>query len=94
MRSELDPGENNMSKRVYRTDLRLQPVSDCLPCIDPSEIFFRPDAPTVEECVHMLLEIDEVCLGASERRAIMQGPRVVGYIRIVDDSQKVRESTA
>jgi hypothetical protein len=42
----------------------------------------------------MLLEVDEICLGASERRAIMQGPRVVGYIRIVDDSQEARESTA
>jgi hypothetical protein len=83
-----------MSKRVFRTDLRLQPVSDSLPCIDASEIFFRPDAPTVEECVHMLLSVDEICLGASERRAIMQGAKVVGYIRIVDDNDAARESTA
>jgi hypothetical protein len=82
-----------MGKRVFRTDLRLQPVSDSLPCIDASDIFFHPDIPTVEECVHMLLEIDEICLGASERRAIMLGAKVVGYIRIVDDSEDAREST-
>lgn len=73
-----------MSKCVYRTDLQLRPVGQPLPCIDASEMFFRPDAPTVEECVQMLLAADEICLGASEQRAIMQGPRVVGYIRIVD----------
>jgi hypothetical protein len=73
-----------MSKCVFRTDLRQQPVSEPLPCIDASELFFRPSALTVEECVHMLLADDEICLGVSERRAIMQGARVVGYIRIVD----------
>ena len=77
-----------MSKHVFRTDLRQRPVSASLPCIDASEIFFRPEAPTVEECVHKLLDGDEICLGVSERRAVMQGPRVVGYIRIVDDRQK------
>jgi hypothetical protein len=73
-----------MSKCVFRTDLRQQPVGEPLSCIDASELFFRPDAPTVEQCVHMLLAPDEICLGASDRRAIMRGPRVVGYIRIVD----------
>ena len=76
--------ENNMSKCVFRTDLRQQPVSEPLPCIDATELVFRPDAPTVEECVHMLLADDEICLGASEKREIRQGARVVGYIRIVD----------
>lgn len=75
-----------MSKCVFRTDLRLQPVSDPLPCIDASELVYRPTARTVEECVHMLLADDEICLGASEKREIRQGPRVVGYIRIVDAS--------
>jgi hypothetical protein len=32
----------------------------------------------------MLLTDDEICLGASERRSVMQGARVVGFIRIVD----------
>jgi hypothetical protein len=35
----------------------------------------------------MLLAADEICLGASANRDIMQGARVVGHIRIVDDSQ-------
>jgi hypothetical protein len=74
-----------MSKCVFRTDLRLVPVSDPLFCIDAVDLFFRPGMPTVEQCVHLLLTKDEICLGASERRAIMQGPRVVGYIRIVDE---------
>lgn len=73
-----------MSKCVFRTDLRLQPVSEPLPCINASELFYRPQEYTVEECVRMLLADDEICLGASEKREIMQGARVVGYIRIVD----------
>jgi hypothetical protein len=73
-----------VSKCVFRTDLRQQPVSEPLPCIEPSELFYRPYAATVEECVHMLLADDEICLGSSEKREIRQGAKVVGYIRIVD----------
>lgn len=73
-----------MSKCVFRTDLRNQPESEPLSCITASELFLNPEAPTVEQCVHMLLGPDEICLGASDTRAIMLGPRVVGYIRIVD----------
>jgi len=76
--------ENRMSKLVFRTDLRLQPVSELLPCISVSELVYRPDAPTVEECVHMLLGDDEICFGTADKREIRQGARVVGYIRIVD----------
>jgi hypothetical protein len=90
---EFEVREKRMSKRVFRVDLRQQQVSDSLPCIDATELFFHPDAPTVEECVHMLLEHDEVCLGVSEKRAIMQGAKVVGYIRIVDDREEAREPT-
>ena len=70
--------------KVTRTDLRQMPESDFRRCIDARELFQRPAAPTVEDCVQMLLTGDEICLGASEKRAIMQGARVVGYIRIVD----------
>ena len=73
-----------MSKCVFRTDLRQQPVSEPLPCIDASEMFYRPAAHTVNECVQMLLTDDEICLGVTEKRSVMQGARVVGYIRIVD----------
>ena len=73
-----------MSKCVFRTDLRGQPVSDLLPCIDARDLVYRPAAATVEECVHMLLADDEICLGSSEKREIKQGARVVGYVRIVD----------
>jgi hypothetical protein len=73
-----------MSKYVFRTDLRLQLVGEPLPCIDVSEITFRPSSPTCEECVHMLLADNEICLGGSEEREVRQGPRLVGYIQIVD----------
>jgi hypothetical protein len=73
-----------MSKCVFRTDLRQQPVGEPLPCIDASEIFFRPAARTVNECVQMLVASDEICLGLSEKRSVMRGARVVGYIRVVD----------
>lgn len=73
-----------MSKCVFRTDLRNQPVSEFLLCVDGSELFFNPDSLTVDECVHRLVAADEVCLGTSEKRLVMQGARVVGYIRIVD----------
>lgn len=73
-----------MSKCVFRTDLQNQPVSEFLLCVDASELFFNPTAPTVQECVHKLIAADEICLGASDKRAVMQGSRVVGYIRIVD----------
>ena len=73
-----------MSKCVFRTDLRQQPVSEVLPCIDPSELFHLPAAFTVMECVQRLLAPDEICLGMSDTREIRKGPRVVGFVRIVD----------
>jgi hypothetical protein len=74
-----------MSKCVFRTDLRDRPVGAPLLCIDAVEMFFRPGMPTVEQCVRLLLTDEEICLGVSERRAIMLGARVVGYIRIVEE---------
>jgi hypothetical protein len=74
-----------MSKCVFRTDLSQRPVSEPLFCIDAVDMFFRPGMPTVEQCVQMLVAEDEICLGVSDKRAIMQGPRVVGYVRIVDE---------
>lgn len=73
-----------MSKCVFRTDLRQQPVGKPLPCIDASELFYRPAARTVNECVQMLLTGDEICLGQAEKRSVMRGARIVGYIRVLD----------
>ena len=83
-----------MSKCVFRTDLRQRPVSEPLFCIDAIDMFFRPGLPTVEQCVQMLVAPDEICLGASEKRAVMQGPRVVGYIRVVDEHAWVSGAAA
>ena len=74
-----------MSKCVFRTDLRDRPVGEPLLCIDAVEMFFRPGMPTVEQCVRLLLSDAEICLGASDKRAVMLGARVVGYIRIVEE---------
>ena len=74
-----------MSKCVFRTDLSLRPVSAPLFCIDAVDMFFRPGMPTVEQCVRLLLTADEICLGVSDKRAIMVGAKVVGYVRIVDE---------
>jgi hypothetical protein len=76
--------ESRMSKCVFRTNLRHQPVSEALLCVEGSDLFYCPAARTVEECVQSLLAHDEVCLGSSDKREVMQGPRVVGYIRIVN----------
>jgi hypothetical protein len=73
-----------MSKYVFRTDLRQQLVGEPLPCIEASELFIFPESPTCNECVHMLLAADEICLGLSEKREVMNGARLVGYIQIVD----------
>jgi hypothetical protein len=64
-------------------DLKQRLVGEPLKCIDAIDMFLHPHMPTVEECVHMLLAHDEISLGMSDKRTIMLGPRVVGYIRIV-----------
>ena len=74
-----------MPKCVIRTDLKNRPVGEPLLCVDPIELCTHPGLPTVEQCVHLLLTGDEIYLGMSDRRRIMQGPRVVGYICIIDE---------
>jgi hypothetical protein len=73
-----------MSKWVFRTDIRQRQVGSALHCVDASELFFRPEERTVNESVQMLLEADEICLGTSDKRSVMQGPKVVGYIQVTD----------
>ena len=73
-----------MSKCVFRTDLRQQPVIEVLSCIDASELLYRPAASTVLECVQRLLAPDEICLGTSDKREIRLGAKIVGFVRIVD----------
>jgi hypothetical protein len=73
-----------MSKSVFRTDLRQQRVSDALPCVDVTELMYWPAASTVLECVQRLLKSDEICMGSSDTRVIRQGPKIVGFVRIVD----------
>ena len=75
-----------MSKCVFRTDLRQQPVGEPLAGVDPAELFYRPAAYTILECVQRLLAPDEICLGHSDLREIRQGVKIVGFVHIVDPS--------
>jgi hypothetical protein len=83
-----------MTKCVFRTDLRLRPVSDPIFCVDAVDMFFRPGMPTVEQCVRLLLTPEEICLGFTDMRAIMQGPKLVGYVRIVDEQKWANAAAA
>ena len=74
-----------MPKYVIRTDLQNRPVGKPKLCVDPMEMFACPGLPTVEQCVQLLLGDDEIYLGMSDKRRIMRGPRVVGYICIVEE---------
>jgi hypothetical protein len=76
-----------MAKSVIRKDLREHPVSDPLPCVDAREMIYRPAARTVEECVQLLLSKEEICLGRTARRQIMNGAKLVGFIEIVEDRE-------
>lgn len=73
-----------MAKCVFRTDLRQQRVGESLPCVEASELINQPAASTVLECVWQLLSADEICLGSSDIREIRRGPRIVGFVRIID----------
>jgi len=75
-----------MPKYVFRMNLNLRPVGEPLYCVDPLELVFHPGLRTVTQCVHALLGPDEICLGFSDQRAIMQGPKLVGFIRIVEEA--------
>jgi len=59
-------------------------VSAALPCIDAADLFYQPSASTVLERVFQLLAPDEICRGSTDKREIWQGPRIVGFVRIVD----------
>ena len=74
-----------MAKWVVRNDLREGRVGDPLLCIDPKDMSgTHQAAQTAEECVQLLIRPDEICLGRADKRAIMRGTQVVGYIEISD----------
>lgn len=77
--------ECEVPKAVIRKDLRGQPVGNPMFCVDPTELAYRPSAHTIEECVQMLLSTEEICLGGTARRQIMNGAKLVGHIEIVDE---------
>jgi hypothetical protein len=77
-----------MPKYVFRVDLRLRPVGEPLYGVEAVEMFFHPGLPSIERCVHLLLAPHEICLGFSaQQRVIMQGPKRVGFIHIVEEAE-------
>ena len=83
-----------MPKYVFRVDLKMRPVGEPLYCVDALEMFFHPGLPFVERCVHSLIAPHEICLGFSSQRPIMQGPKRVGFIRIVEEAAWLSGATA
>lgn len=74
-----------MAKWVVRHDLRESRVGDPLLCIDPKDMSGAHQAVhTVEEGVQLLVGPDEICSGRADRRTIMRGTQVVGYIEIAE----------
>jgi hypothetical protein len=82
-----------MAKWVARRDVREGEVGEPLLCVDPRDMFASQASHTLEECVQKLLRADEVCLGQTNRRSIMKGARVVGYIEIVEASEATPEGS-
>jgi len=73
---------NPMKRWVVRRDVN-QDRSDALLCADSQELFFDQSVETIDECISRLIRSDEICLSGSDRRPIMRGPKLVGFIEIL-----------
>jgi hypothetical protein len=75
-----------MSRWVTRRTVDGIEVEPPRACFDPGTIIAQPGRMTIEECVAMLVNQDECCLGASNKRPIRRGAELVGYIDITEVS--------
>lgn len=73
-----------MAKWLVRMDLHQRRVGDPVLCSEQHEHTVFPGAPTIDEGVHSLLGDAEISLSGTQRRQIMRGARVVGFIEILD----------
>jgi hypothetical protein len=78
--------EARMSKWVIRQDCATRPLGDPKECFDPNAMDGRFEFLSIEEGVQSLLGPDEMAIGSSASRPVMNGTRLVGYIQICDTS--------
>lgn len=75
-----------MSKWVIRNDCATQRVGDARECFDPNAMDGRFEFLSVEEGIQSLIGPDEIVIGTSASRLVMNGARLVGYIQVCDTS--------
>lgn len=73
-----------MAKWVTRKDLQNRPVGEPLHGAEADKLVEAPDAPSVADCIQLLLSEDEICLSGAVRRQVLKGARLVGYIELSD----------
>jgi hypothetical protein len=76
-----------MSKWVIRNDCTSRIVGEPRQCFDPNAMDGRYEFLSIEEGIQSLISPDEIVVGASGPRRVMNGARVVGYIRVCDKSE-------
>jgi hypothetical protein len=75
-----------MSKWVVRNDCAIHRVGNPKECFDPKAMDGRFEFLTVEEGIQSLIGPDEIVIGSSASRLVMNGAKLVGYIQICDTS--------
>jgi hypothetical protein len=76
-----------MSKWVIRNDCTSRIVGEPRQCFDPNAMDGRYEFLSIEAGIQSLISPDEIVIGASGSRRVMNGARVVGYIRVCDKSE-------
>jgi hypothetical protein len=75
-----------MSKWVVRNDCAIHRVGNPKECFDPTAMDGRFEFLTIEEGIQSLIGPDEIVVGSSASRLVMNGAKLVGYIQICDTS--------
>jgi hypothetical protein len=75
-----------MSKWVSRNDCAAKQVGVPRECFDPHAMDGKFELISVEEGVQSLIAANEIVIGLSMSRLVMNGARLVGYIQIGDTS--------
>ncbi len=75
-----------MSKWVIRNDCAARLVVDPKECFDPNAMDGRFEFLSIEEGIQSLIGPDEIVIGSSASRRVMNGARLVGYIQIGEAS--------
>jgi hypothetical protein len=73
-----------MSKWVIRNDCAANRVGEAKECFDPNAMDGSFEFISVAEGVQSLIGPEEIVIGSSTSRLVMNGARLVGYIQIWD----------